>query len=105
MRTSFIQLVTEKINVQELSLRKLAAQVGLDPSFFSKVLAGKRSPPSDEKVLRKLAKILEIDPLLLIVSTGRIPSELQALMENQDFLNKLGNILAPFEPKGIRVGL
>ena len=89
MKTSFVHLVTEGISRQGLSLRKLAAQIDLDPSFFSKVLAGKRSPPSDEKILRKLAKILDIDPLLLIVATGRIPSELQELMENPDFLNKI----------------
>lgn len=89
--TSFSNLVNAKIDTQKVSLRKVAKEAGLDPSFLSKVLSGKRSPPSDEKILRKVAKFLEINPVLLIVSTGRIPSELQGLMENPKFLESLCN--------------
>ena len=86
---SFVHLVNERMSGQSLSLRKVAKGAGLDPSFFSKVLAGKRSPPSDEKVLVKLAKCLGIDPMALVISTGLIPSELQPLMEKPEFLRSL----------------
>lgn len=65
-----------------LSLRKVAKEAGIDPSFFSKVLAEKRSPPSDERALRKLAKVLEIDPVQLIVVAGVIPAELKSTLED-----------------------
>src|SRR3989344_797625 len=86
---SFVHLVNERMSGQSLSLRKVAKGAGLYPSFFSKVLAGKRSPPSDEKVLVKLAKCLGIDPMALVISTGLIPSELQPLMEKPEFLRSL----------------
>ena len=86
---SFANLVSKRMNEEALSLRRVAAEIGLDPSFFSKVLAGKRSPPSDEKVLTKLARCLKMDPILLIVSTGAIPSLLQTAMENPEFLERI----------------
>ncbi len=65
-----------------LSLRALCREAGLDPSFFSKVLAGKRSPPSEESALRRLAKALELDSAEVIVSAGRIPEEWGALWKD-----------------------
>ena len=88
---SFVGLVVRKMDQKKISLRKVAREIGVDPSFFSKVLAGKRSPPSDEKVLRKLAKLLELDPLFLIISTGMIPADLQEIMERPQFLKSLRN--------------
>ena len=70
-------------------MRKLAGELECDPSFLSKILAGKRSPPRDEDFLRKLAELLELDAMLLIVSTGMIPSELQDLMEDAEFLKSI----------------
>lgn len=82
----FTQLITQKMKEKGISLRKVAKEIELDPSFFSKVLAGKRTPPADEKVLKNLAYLLDIDPLELIISTGRIPEELQFFMESPEFL-------------------
>ncbi|HAM35233.1 MAG TPA: hypothetical protein DEB40_13925 [Elusimicrobia bacterium] len=65
-----------------LTLRGLCREAGLDPSFFSKVLAGKRNPPSDEAALRRIALALEIDAVELIVSAGRLPSEWRALWDD-----------------------
>lgn len=86
---SFVQLVQRQMKAKGISLRGVAKEASMDPSFFSKVLAGKRSPPSDERILKRLAGLLEIDPLQLIISTGMIPSELQGLMESEDFLHAL----------------
>ncbi len=61
------------------TLRSFCRAVELDPSFFSKVLAGKRSPPSDEAVLRRIAAQLGLDGAELIVSAGRIPQEWSGL--------------------------
>ncbi|MBI3013153.1 MAG: helix-turn-helix transcriptional regulator [Elusimicrobia bacterium] len=72
MRTKkmFVRLVEEGMKKTGLSLRTVAREAGLDPSFLSKVLSLKRSPPSEEKCLKKLAEILEINPVLLSISTG-----------------------------------
>ena len=69
-----------------MGLRQLSRQIPLDPSFFSKVLLGKRSPPGEERVLRRLAELLEIDPLELMVSAGRIPESWQPLFLEKGFL-------------------
>ncbi|MCK4454153.1 helix-turn-helix transcriptional regulator [Candidatus Parcubacteria bacterium] len=45
---------------RELSLRKICRITGYDPSNWSKIERGKMSPPSDEKILLKWAKILGI---------------------------------------------
>ena len=62
-----------------LTLRGFCREAGLDPSFVSKVLSGKRSPPAEEHVLRRIASVLKLDAAELIVSAGRIPAEWKAL--------------------------
>jgi transcriptional regulator with XRE-family HTH domain len=71
----FASRVAEAMRRRGLSLRSFCRQARLDASFFSKVLAGKRSPPSEESVLRRVAQVLDLDAAELIVSAGRIPSE------------------------------
>lgn len=77
--TPFASRVAEGMRVQGLTLRRFCRAVELDPSFFSKVLSGKRSPPAEEAVLRRIAGVLRLDAADLIVSAGRIPSEWRAL--------------------------
>ena len=72
-----------------LTLRGLCRAAGLDPSFFSKVLAGKRSAPSEEAVLRRIAEVLGLDAAELIVSAGRIPSEWRALWEDPELFREV----------------
>jgi len=67
-----------------LGLRALCRAVRLDPSFFSKVLSGKRSPPGEDDVLRSLAAVLGVDPVRLILSTGRLPAEMESLWRDPD---------------------
>ncbi len=71
----FAGLVRERMRERGIGLRELCRAVRLDPSFFSKVLAGKRSPPSEEAVLRRIAEALAMDASALVVSAGRIPME------------------------------
>lgn len=78
----FARSVADGMRRQGLTLRSFCRAVDLDPSFFSKVLAGKRSPPSSEDVLRRIARLLSLGEAELIVSAGRIPAEWSALSEN-----------------------
>jgi len=65
-----------------LTLRGFCRAAGLDASFFSKVLSGKRSPPAEEAVLRRIAEVLGLEAAELIVAAGRIPSEWGALWKD-----------------------
>jgi transcriptional regulator with XRE-family HTH domain len=76
---SFSRLVADAMARRGLGLRELCRRAELDPSFFSKVLAGKRNPPSEEKALRRVAGALELDPVEVIVSAGLIPTDWGAL--------------------------
>jgi len=83
---SFARLVSEAMSRRGLGLRELCRRAELDPSFLSKVLAGKRNPPSEEEPLRRLARALELDPVELIVSAGRIPADWGALWSDAELL-------------------
>ena len=90
MRASpFGNLVQEKIKTSSYSLREVCRKTGMDPSCFSKVLRGKRPPPDDEKLIRKLAKVLDLDPILLTISAGIIPSSLQDLMQDPETIRRV----------------
>ncbi len=59
-----------------MSLRKFANKSELGVSFLSKFLNDKRNPSTNEKDLKKIAKVLDISEVRLIFSAGRIPSQL-----------------------------
>lgn len=92
----FARWVRSRMEETGLGLRELCRDAGLDASFFSKVLAGKRSPPAEEEVLRRLAARLGVDPARLVVAAGRVPEEWRrlwsdpALFEAVDALVKGG---------------
>ena len=90
----FAERVALGIARRGLTLRSFCRAVCLDPSFFSKVLSGKRNPPSEERILRRIAEILEIDAVELIVAAGRIPSEWRALWEDTGLFCAVNSLAA-----------
>lgn len=88
----FAERVRRRMSERGLGLRELCRSVELDPSFFSKVLAGKRSPPSDDGVLRRIARLLELDACDLIVSAGRIPGEWSRLWTDRPLLDAVDRL-------------
>ena len=74
---------------KNMGVRQLARECGIDASFISKVIQGKRNPPSDEKIIKKIAQVLSVDPIMLTIFTGHIPSSLQLILENESFVNGL----------------
>ncbi len=86
---AFSRLVVEAMARRGLGLRELCRQAKLDPSFLSKVLTGKRNPPAEEEVLRRMAAVLETDAVELLVAAGRIPSEWRHLTNNPDLLRRV----------------
>ena len=97
----FSKLVVEAMSRRGLGLRELCRQANLDPSFMSKVLSGKRNPPVEEDVLRRLAVALDVNPVELFVAAGRLPSEWKSLMTNPELLRRvdaLANSAVPRRP-------
>lgn len=90
---SFPRLVRSTMADRGLGLRELCRRAELDPSFFSKVLAGKRSPPSEEGPLRRLAEALELPAVEVIVAAGRIPTDWGALLSDPELFRAV-NALA-----------
>ena len=89
----FAEVVRARMLERGVGLRELCRDAGLDASFFSKVLAGKRSPPAEESVLRRLAERLGLDPARLIVSAGRIPGEWRGLWNDPALFEAVDGVL------------
>jgi len=58
------------------SLRKVAAEIGVAPSFLSKVERGQDPPPSEPKI-RALADLLGEDADVLLGMAGKVSGDLQ----------------------------
>jgi transcriptional regulator with XRE-family HTH domain len=61
------------------SVRQVAARVGLEPSYLSKIERGEQSPPSEESI-RALARDLAEDPDVLLAMAGKVSSDLQRII-------------------------
>ncbi len=101
MTGPFEEAVRAAMEARGMGLRELCRRAGLDPSFFSKVLAGKRSPPPDDRV-RRIAEALGLDEVRLIVAAGRIPREWSRLCRDEDACRRVGE-LASADPGSARL--
>jgi transcriptional regulator with XRE-family HTH domain len=72
------------------SLRRLAARIGVEPSYLSKVERGIEPPPSEEKV-RALADELGVDADVLLALAGKVSSDLLAVIRRRPTL--MGELL------------
>ena len=66
----------------EFSVRQLAARVGVEPSYLSKVERGQQPPPS-EQTIAALARELDEDPDMLLAMAGKVSGELQAIIRRR----------------------
>ena len=89
LHNAFIKAVKEALKKKGWSMRRAAREAGLDSSFLSKVLSGKRNPPSDERVIAGLAQKLDLDPDSLVIYAGRIPAKYQRALEKSGALRLL----------------
>ncbi|MDD3643821.1 MAG: helix-turn-helix transcriptional regulator [Candidatus Krumholzibacteria bacterium] len=58
------------------SVRKVAARIGVEPSYLSKVERGEQAPPSEEKI-KSLAVELGEDEDILLALAGKVSTDLQ----------------------------
>lgn len=67
------------------SVRQVAARVGVQPSYLSKVERDEVSPPSEETLVR-LARELEVEPDLLLALAGKVSSDLLEAIRKRPLL-------------------
>ena len=64
------------------SLRQVAARVGIEPTYLSKLERGELAPPSEETT-RRIADDLGEDPDMLLALAGKVSSDLQAIIRRR----------------------
>lgn len=64
------------------SVRQLAARVGIEPSYLSKIERGQQPPPSEQTIVA-LANELNEDPDVLLALAGKVSLELQAIIRRR----------------------
>ena len=67
---------------KRFSVRQVAARIGVEPAYLSKVEREKVAPPS-EATVRKMAAELGEDPDLLLAMAGKVSSDLQAIIRER----------------------
>lgn len=67
------------------SVRQLAARVGIEPSYLSKIERGEQPPPSEETI-RALARELGEDADVLLALGGKVSSDLQRIIRRRPAL-------------------
>lgn len=76
---SFGRRIRELRTQKTLTQRELAARVKIDVGYISKIESEKVPPPS-EKVIERLALVLEADKDELMVLAGRAPKDLERII-------------------------
>jgi HTH-type transcriptional regulator, competence development regulator len=66
----------------QFSLRRVAAAIGVEPSYLSKVERGEQPPPSEKAVLA-LAQALGEDPDVLLALAGKVSAELLQIIRKR----------------------
>jgi transcriptional regulator with XRE-family HTH domain len=66
----------------EFSVRKVAAKIGVEPSYLSKVERGQEAPMSEAKII-VLAKVLGEDPDVLLAMAGKVSADLQEVIRKR----------------------
>lgn len=78
---------------KNLSQRDLAARVGIDFTYLSKIEGGRLDPPS-EVIIQRLAQVLEADEDELINLAGKVPKDLKAVLEESPQAVELLRVLS-----------
>lgn len=61
------------------SLRRVATEVGIEPSYLSKIERNIEPPPSEKTILR-IAEVLGEDPDVLLAMAGKVSSDLRKII-------------------------
>lgn len=61
------------------SLRRVATEVGIEPSYLSKIERNIEPPPGEETIQR-LAEVLDEDPDVLLAMAGKVSRDLREII-------------------------
>jgi len=64
------------------SVRQVAARIGIEPSYLSKIERGEQPPPS-EQTIAAIARELDEDRDVLLALAGKVSSDLQAAIRKR----------------------
>ncbi len=78
---------------KNLCQRDLAARVGIDFTYLSKIEGGRLDPPS-EVIIQRIAQVLEADEDELINLAGKVPKDLKAVLEESPQAVELLRVLS-----------
>lgn len=67
---------------REIGLREMASLVAISPAFLSKVELDEVPPPGEENI-KAIARILELDPDVLLARAGKISSDLADIIRRR----------------------
>jgi len=81
-RKSFGALVRRERQAKEIGLREMAKNIGISPTYLSKIERGDFDPPAEDKV-RKIAEIIGRDPDELLALAGRVASDLTDIIRQR----------------------
>jgi len=80
----FVRDRREALRTQDssYSVRQVAARIGVQPSYLSKVERDETAPPSEAKV-KALAEELGLDPDVLLALAGKVSTDLQDVIRKR----------------------
>ena len=87
-KDSFNKKLRELRERSGLSQSELANRVGVSFTYLSKIENGVKPPPS-EKVILKLAEVLNCDKDDLMFSAGKVPSDIARILKNREVRQSL----------------
>jgi len=81
---SFVRERREELRASDetYSVRQVAARIGVEPAYLSKIERGEVSPPGEETI-RKLAAELEEDADVLLAMAGKVSSDLKEIIRRR----------------------
>jgi len=87
MKTAFGTYIRERRETlkekdRRFSLRQVATRIGIEPSLLSRVERGEPSSISEKKIIA-LAKDLEEDADVLLALSGKVSSDIQAVIRKR----------------------
>jgi HTH-type transcriptional regulator, competence development regulator len=80
----YVRKNRERLRSQDsnFSIRRVAARIGIEPSYLSKIERSEQPPPS-EKTIVALARELDADADLLLALAGKISSDLSTIIQKR----------------------
>ncbi len=78
---SFARVKREALRANDatFSVRQVAARVGIEPAYLSKIERGEMPPPGEETI-RRLANELGEDPDVMLAMAGKVSTDLRAVI-------------------------